>query len=363
MDYRPGFVDSVAFKASSLSKNKGKSMKQESSDDEDASDIDDEAMALFVRKFGKFMKKGYGARKRRDNKSKEYVRRCYNCKSLDYIAADCPYNSDNDEDEKKQKKEKKEKKKGDSYVVTWDTNASLEDNDKKSKKKTLASIAINNKPSIFDTSTCLMAKPTKVKYDDSDDDAYESDDCRSNDDDDDEDSKEAFMDMLENAHTCLEMKRKECKELHEKVKLLKQSFNELNSTHESLREDHEKLGKTQSKLEKAYSSLLKQVKEEKAKKEQVIMSCDVGLTCDILDESFYKPIVVAPTNPSCSTATFTSPLSDGFTCDASLMVKNETLKKEVNELTCVLDNAYGGDARLLKCLDSQRFSLNKEGLG
>ena len=27
------------------------------------------------------------------------------------------------------------------------------------------------------------------------------------------DSKEALMDMLENAHTCLEMKRKECKEL------------------------------------------------------------------------------------------------------------------------------------------------------
>ena len=47
---------SVAFKASSSSKNKGKS-KKESSDDEDLSDIDDEAMALFVRKMGKFMKK------------------------------------------------------------------------------------------------------------------------------------------------------------------------------------------------------------------------------------------------------------------------------------------------------------------
>ena len=59
---------SVAFKASSSSKNKDKSKKQESSDDEDASHIDDEAMALFVRKFGRFMKKkGYGARKRRDN--------------------------------------------------------------------------------------------------------------------------------------------------------------------------------------------------------------------------------------------------------------------------------------------------------
>ena len=125
---------SVAFKASSSSKNKGKSKKEESSENEDASDIDDEAMALFVRKMGKFMKKkGYGARKRRHNfKSKDYVRRCYKCKSKDHVVADYPYNSDNDEDkkkkekkERKEKKEKKEKKmtfqkkkKGRGYVVT-----------------------------------------------------------------------------------------------------------------------------------------------------------------------------------------------------------------------------------------------------
>jgi hypothetical protein len=149
-------------------------------------------MALFVRKFGKFMKKkSYGARKRRDNnKRKEYVRRCYDYRSPDHITADCLYNSDNDEyEKKKQKKEKKEKKmtfqkkNGGGYVVTWDSDASSEDNDssdndKKSKKKALSSIAINNKPSIFDTSsTCLIEKSTKVKYDDSDDDACKSDDC------------------------------------------------------------------------------------------------------------------------------------------------------------------------------------------
>ena len=93
------------------------------------------------------------------------------------------------------------------------------------------------------------------------------------------------------------------------------------------------------------------------------MSCDVGITCDSIDESFYKPGVVAPTNTSCSTTTSTSPLSDGLTCDASLMVENEILKKEVNELTRALGNAYGGEAHLLKCLGSQRFSLNKERLG
>jgi hypothetical protein len=45
------------------------------------------------------------------------------------------------------------------------------------------------------------------------------------------------------------------------------------------------------------------------------------------------------------------------------MVENKTLKKEVNELTLTLGNAYGGEASLLKCLGSQIFSLNKEELG
>ena len=63
------------------------------------------------------------------------------------------------------------KKKGGGYMVNWDSDGSSNSDDssddgKKSIKKALASIAINNKPSIFDTpSTCLMAKPTKVKYD------------------------------------------------------------------------------------------------------------------------------------------------------------------------------------------------------
>jgi hypothetical protein len=96
-------------------------------------------------------------------------------------------------------------------------------------------------------------------------------------------------------------------------------------------EDHDELGKAHKKLEKAHSSLLDSQNEKEG-----LVTCDVGLTCDILDESFYKPIVVAPTNPSCSsssTTSTTSPMSDGLTCDASFMVENETLKKDVNELT------------------------------
>jgi hypothetical protein len=56
-------------------------------------------------------------------------------------------------------------------------------------------------------------------------------------------------------------------------------------------------------------------------------------------------------------------MSDDFICDASLMVQNETLKKEVNELTRALGKAYGGEDHLLMCLGSQRASLYKERLG
>jgi hypothetical protein len=82
-------------------------------------------------------KKGYGARKRRDH-NKEYVRRCYKCKSSDHVVADCPYNSDNDEDKKKkhkkEKKGKKEKKmtfqkKCGGYVITWDSDGFLDSDD------------------------------------------------------------------------------------------------------------------------------------------------------------------------------------------------------------------------------------------
>jgi hypothetical protein len=44
------------------------------------------------------------------------------------------------------------------------------------------------------------------------------------------------------------------------------------------------------------------------------------------------------------------------------MVENETLKKVVNELTCALGKAYGGEDRLLMCLGCQRAFLYKEGL-
>ena len=64
----------MAFKATSSSK--GKAKQDTSSEDDDSSfdGIDDEKMALFVKRFGKFMmKKGYHARR---NKSSSRSTRC-----------------------------------------------------------------------------------------------------------------------------------------------------------------------------------------------------------------------------------------------------------------------------------------------
>ncbi|XP_066333233.1 uncharacterized protein [Miscanthus floridulus] len=116
---------SVAFKATSSSK--GKAKQEESSNDECPSTCDEEdgeAMALFVKRFGKFMmKKGYRARrKKRSSKNKDEPRRCFKCNSKDHLIVDYTHNSDNDDDKNIKNKGKKEskmifkkKKKGGSY--------------------------------------------------------------------------------------------------------------------------------------------------------------------------------------------------------------------------------------------------------
>jgi hypothetical protein len=85
---------SVAFKTTS---SKGKAKQKSSSEDKDLSfdEIDDEKMALFVKRFGKFMvKKGYHDRtKKSSSKNKKESRRCFKCGSKDHLVAQCPYNS------------------------------------------------------------------------------------------------------------------------------------------------------------------------------------------------------------------------------------------------------------------------------
>ena len=113
----------------------------------------------------------------------------------------------------------KKKKKGGSYVVTWDSDASSNDDndddsddDKTTNKKALANIAINEKPSLFDTPSCFMAKATKVQSDDECDDE-EQDKIESDSDADDEPTKDELIDMLDDAKEHFDIERRECNDL------------------------------------------------------------------------------------------------------------------------------------------------------
>jgi predicted transcriptional regulator len=102
-----------------------------------------------------------------------------------------------------------------------DSDASLDDDDSSDddktskKKKALASITINNKPSLFDTPSRFMAKSSKVKYDESDD-----SECESDSDDNNKFSNEQLMDMLEQANSIISRKSKKCKDLQKQLDAL-----------------------------------------------------------------------------------------------------------------------------------------------
>jgi hypothetical protein len=204
--------------------------------------------------------------------------------------ADCPYEDkrfhNGDLKLKKNKKNKKEKekkakksftfnkkKKGGGYVVTWDSDNSDSDDDESSSdderttQRAIANIALSNKPSIFETtSTCLMAKPTKVKHDYSDDNS-----CASDDEEDKDYSKDDLLGIIDQMskgykrttkkYKILEQefiaksnendvlmeelialkKSKECKGIEQELKALRKSFDELEASRECLKEDHEDL--------------------------------------------------------------------------------------------------------------------------
>ena len=122
------------------------------------------------------------------------------------------------------------KKKGGSYVVTWeDSDASSSDDDDSdddmtTKKNALASIAIHEKPSLFNTpSTCFMAKATKVQSDDECDDE-EHDKKKVIVMGDDEPTKDELLDMLDDAKEYFDIKRRECKSLLKAFYFLIQAF-------------------------------------------------------------------------------------------------------------------------------------------
>jgi hypothetical protein len=176
-------------------------------------------------------------------------------------------------------------------------------------------------------------------------------DSSSDSDSDDEDdlTKEELITMLEELKTCYFATKKECKSLRKDKQSLAQELDELKASHECLKEDHESLQLAHTKLEKAHSLIT----------EQVVVTSDIGVTCDLIDEPSYAPIVVAPTNPSCSTST----LPHLVVIHGSLWLRTRASRRRLKKLNHTLAKAYGGEDRLLMCLGSQRASLHKEGLG
>ena len=75
----------------------------------------------------------------------------------------------------------------------------------------------------------------------------------------------------------------------------------------------------------------------------------VGVSCDLY-ESYCAS---SSTNPSCSS-------SDKSSCDESLVMENELLKKDVICLTNDLSKCYDSRAKFNHCWSIQKFTLNRQ---
>jgi hypothetical protein len=91
-------------------------------------------MALFVKRFNKFMKKkgqprrGQSSRRNGFNDGK-----CFECGELEHIAMNCPSKKKDKAVEDKKKEIYKKKKDDQACLVEWDSNASMDDDDTSSK--------------------------------------------------------------------------------------------------------------------------------------------------------------------------------------------------------------------------------------
>ena len=129
----------IALKASKKSRGKEK-VEESSSEEDESSNMDDEEMALFIRRFKRFMKKErYNKGDNKKDKSRTRGKRsCYNCGKSGYFIANCPYEKKDEEEGKKEKKKSfkknekffKKKIKGEAYLgKEWDSNDENSDSD------------------------------------------------------------------------------------------------------------------------------------------------------------------------------------------------------------------------------------------
>jgi hypothetical protein len=151
----------------------------------------------------------------------------------------------------------------------------------------------------------------------------------------------------------LRIKRSKLRDLELKNDSLQNSFEELKTTHENLKTSHETLNTSwetlkekHEELKEAHNSLLAQ--EVKGK-------VSMGVECNILNTS------PCSYNPSCSTST-SSCISEDMSYD-SLLLENESLKKEIECLSKDLAQYFGSHVRFNHISTNQKFTLDKDALG
>jgi hypothetical protein len=124
-----------------------KAIENEESDDGENGSETDEELALFVKKFNKFMKKKKGKFRRGQSSRRNAFndRKCFECGEPSHIAMNCLSKKKKkikDGEDKKKKKFYQKKKDGKAYLVEWDLHASSDDYDDDSSYRLNAGIAI-----------------------------------------------------------------------------------------------------------------------------------------------------------------------------------------------------------------------------
>jgi hypothetical protein len=123
----------------------------------DASELDNEEMALIIKSFRQILKQ----RKGKDYKPRS-KKVCYKCGKPGHFIANCPISSDSDRGDDKRGKKRYYKKGGDAHVCReWDSDESSTDS---SSDEDAANIVVN-KGLLFPNvgHKCLMAKDGKKK--------------------------------------------------------------------------------------------------------------------------------------------------------------------------------------------------------
>jgi hypothetical protein len=208
--------ESIALKAKA-----SKTIEKEDSDDEENESESDGDMALFVKKFNKFMKKKNGQPRRgQTSRRNAFIdRKCFEYGEPGHIAMNCPNKKKKGKDgDDKKKKFYNKKKDGKAYLVEWDSDDSSDDDVDDTSSKLNAGIAIMAKG---DAKVKIITDLNDIDDDDDvDDDGYSYDD---------------LVRMLGEAHEYMHKEKEKFKTLKELYKNLQVSFEELKTSHNDLK--------------------------------------------------------------------------------------------------------------------------------